>query len=477
MILHPVAVALDVDDVAVVHKAVDESRRHDLVAEHATPVLETLVRRQHSRRPLVPGVDELEEEHGAVLVDRQVADLIGHQQGRMGEHARRKALKPNKKKPGAASLRTALRRSRRQKATITSFGKENARLRRTVRKLERRQASLEVQPAKLRAIRKALESELAGLSAVRKTLSKSLSIADAELRRALRRSRRQKATIKSLSRENARLRKGAKASWNRIQTLEAQLARLRATGAVLSKALFGRKSEKQETPRSGRPRGQQRGAPGHGRTRRPGLEEREEEINPAKFFPGPSGGFGRPGDRLGFSQRESTALPGRHITDRQKRLFMILKKTDTIEVAAAKAGFSRATGYRLAADPPPSRAGPGGAANPGTADPRVAHRARPRAGVIFRQKHEPGRQGLSDFTRMGSLGVTVAGQPLDHMLYHFRLAWSGFAHARVVLGGESFTALAEGLQDALNSSSSGTPPNRSKALSRPFIRTGMVCRV
>ena len=48
--------------------------------------------------------------------------------------------------------------------------------------------------------------------------------------------------------------------------------------------------------------------------------------------------------------------------------------------------------------------------------------------VIFRQKHEPGRQGLSDFTRMGPLGVTVAGQSLDHMLYHFRLAWSGFAH-------------------------------------------------
>ena len=32
MILHPVAVAPDVDDVAVVHKTVDESRRHDLVA-------------------------------------------------------------------------------------------------------------------------------------------------------------------------------------------------------------------------------------------------------------------------------------------------------------------------------------------------------------------------------------------------------------------------------------------------------------
>ena len=59
-----------------------------------------------------------------------------------------------------------------------------------------------------------------------------------------------------------------------------QLARLRATGAVLSRALFGRKSEKQETPRSGRPRGQQRGAPGHGRTQRPGLEERTEELKP-----------------------------------------------------------------------------------------------------------------------------------------------------------------------------------------------------
>ena len=46
-------------------------------------------------------------------------------------------------------------------------------------------------------------------------------------------------------------------------------------------------------------------------------------------------------------------MPGRHITDRQKRLFMTMKKTDTIEVAAAKAGFSRAAGYRLAADPPP----------------------------------------------------------------------------------------------------------------------------
>ena len=113
-----------------------------------------------------------------------------------------------------------------------------------------------------------------------KTLSKSLSVADADLRRALRRSRRQKATIKSLSRENARLRKGAKTSRNRIETLEVQLERLRATGAVLSRALYGRKSEQQDKPGSEHKRGQQRGAPGHGRTQRPGLDERTEEHNP-----------------------------------------------------------------------------------------------------------------------------------------------------------------------------------------------------
>lgn len=58
--------------------------------------------------------------------------------------------------------------------------------------------------------------------------------------------------------------------------------------------------------------------------------------------------------------------------------------------------------------------------------------------VIFRQLHEPGRLGLSDFTDMSSLGVSIAGQPLDHLLYHFRLAWSGFEHSHVILGGESF---------------------------------------
>ena len=69
---------------------------------------------------------------------------------------------------------------------------------------------------------------------------------------------------------------------------------------------------------------------------------------------------------------------------------------------------------------------------------------------------------------MGPLGVTVAGQPLDHMLYHYRLAWSGFAHARVVLGGESFTALAEGLQDALWHLGGAPREHRTDSLSAAF---------
>ena len=131
-----------------------------------------------------------------------------------------------------------------------------------------------------KAGKETLKARLVKLRAVGATLSKLPSDEAAHLRAALRRSRRQKTTINVLSKENARLRRAVKGSRTRREASDAQLAKLRATGAVLSRALFGRKSEKQETPRSGRPRGQQRGAPGHGRTQRPGLEERTEELKP-----------------------------------------------------------------------------------------------------------------------------------------------------------------------------------------------------
>ena len=88
--------------------------------------------------------------------------------------------------------------------------------------------------------------------------------------------------------------------------------------------------------------------------------------------------------------------------------------------------------------------------------------------VIFRQVHEPGRMGLSDFTDMADLGVTIAGVRLDHRLYHFRLAYSGFAHAHVIRGGESYVALAEGLQNALWALGGAPHEHRSDSLSAAF---------
>lgn len=92
----------------------------------------------------------------------------------------------------------------------------------------------------------------------------------------------------------------------------------------------------------------------------------------------------------------------------------------------------------------------------------------PEKEVIFRQIHEPGQMGLSDFTDMGDLGVQVGGVALDHRLYHFRLACSGFEHAHVILGGESYVALAEGLQNALWALGGAPREHRSDSLSAAF---------
>ena len=92
----------------------------------------------------------------------------------------------------------------------------------------------------------------------------------------------------------------------------------------------------------------------------------------------------------------------------------------------------------------------------------------PEREVIFRQDHPPGQQGLSDFTDMADLGIRIAGEPLAHRLYHFVLAYSGWEHAEPVLGGESFTALACGLQNALWSLGGAPAEHRSDSLSAAF---------
>ena len=193
---------------------------------------------------------------------------------------------------------------------------------------------------------------------------------------------------------------------------------------------------------------------------------------------------------------------------------MSFRRTLTQQTAAARAGFSASTGNRLDGDPrlpsqktlPRGRRRPDPLAtiweaeivpmlaalpglrpitlfeemrrHPGLSDGvrrTLERRVRtwqalhgPEQDVIFRQDHPPGAQGLSDFTDTSGLGVTIAGQPLAHRLYHFRLAFSGWAHAEVVLGGESFVALASGLQNALWGLGGAPAEHRSDSLSAAF---------
>ena len=89
----------------------------------------------------------------------------------------------------------------------------------------------------------------------------------------------------------------------------------------------------------------------------------------------------------------------------------------------------------------------------------------PNRDVIFHQSTRRGGWGLSYFTDMGALGITIVGEPFDQRLYYFRLAFSGFEHAHVVLGGEVFVAPAEGLQNALWALGGVPEQHRSDSLS------------
>jgi hypothetical protein len=146
------------------------------------------------------------------------------------------------------------------------------------------------------------------------------------------------------------------------------------------------------------------------------------------------------------------------------RLYMKFRQTDTPPPAAAKASFSSSSAHRLEKDPrlpsqrnvprerrrrdpladvfdaeivPMLRASPGlraiaifeemtrrhpelGSGIRRTLERRIrSWRAihGEEQEIIFRQIHEPGHTGLSDFTEMGDVAVTIATAPLDHRLY------------------------------------------------------------
>jgi len=68
--------------------------------------------------------------------------------------------------------------------------------------------------------------------------------------------------------------------------------------------------------------------------------------------------------------------------------------------------------------------------------------------VFFAQVHQPGIAAQSDFTHMADLGITLAGIPFAHLLFHLVLPYSNVEAVHIVLS-ESFEALAEGVEIAL----------------------------
>jgi transposase InsO family protein len=88
--------------------------------------------------------------------------------------------------------------------------------------------------------------------------------------------------------------------------------------------------------------------------------------------------------------------------------------------------------------------------------------------VMFRQSVPAGHQGLSDFTRPNT-AISLAGEPFVHLLYQFRLAHSGWRHVHIVQGGESYSALADGLQNALRALGGAPTEHRTDSLSAAYV--------
>lgn len=97
---------------------------------------------------------------------------------------------------------------------------------------------------------------------------------------------------------------------------------------------------------------------------------------------------------------------------------------------------------------------------------KLHHGASPE--VIFELRHEPGMMGLSDFTELKGVTITISGEPYQHLLYHYRLAYSGWRYAQIIEGGESFIALYEGLQNAFAACGGVPRQHRTDSLSAAY---------
>lgn len=88
--------------------------------------------------------------------------------------------------------------------------------------------------------------------------------------------------------------------------------------------------------------------------------------------------------------------------------------------------------------------------------------------VMFEIRHRPGEMGLSDFTELKGVVITIGGEVFEHRLYHYRLAYSGWQYVQIIQGGESFIGLSEGLQNALVACGGVPRTHRTDSLSAAY---------
>jgi hypothetical protein len=99
----------------------------------------------------------------------------------------------------------------------------------------------------------------------------------------------------------------------------------------------------------------------------------------------------------------------------------------------------------------------------------------PEREVIFEQCHQPGERAQSDFTHMEDLGVTIAGQPFPHLVFHLVLTYSN-VEAVTICFSESFEALAEGLERGLWSIGGVPQQHRTDHMTAAVQRMNSVAR-
>ena len=83
--------------------------------------------------------------------------------------------------------------------------------------------------------------------------------------------------------------------------------------------------------------------------------------------------------------------------------------------------------------------------------------------VIFSQELKPGMQSQSDYTVMDKLGVTIAGERFDHLLFHFMLPYSKWEYAGLCYS-ESLESLTQGYDEAVWSLGCVAPEHRTDNL-------------